>query len=395
MSSTEPSFPNQSPLLMAYHPQGYLFNPQKQVDFLSLSQNSLNNHINPYALTQNPQALLSMGLAPQAESPEKAIISQNIRKIPNEQMALLAMAHPSNNDPFTNRPQGSPMASSLQKRVESSVSQTNRQNLERTLPPHANNQLNSIVQLLEANDLKAQAQKNLNDLFLYQFNNNKSYHSTTNGTGFPYYLNYQNPPMNYGGLVPGQNFYYGQNLPEKVLQPSYASHNDDIIVLDNPTKKPIEIQQPSYKKVSSGSAQDAIIVHDHDVAPKTPKSVTKNMEEVKLINFGQSSPQVINQPQIINQKQNESLHVPNTQIRLNQIPIQSQASRKITIPEPMQQGKTMQKLPFTNIFLRTRKKPYKDYCQRSSTIYYDPRNHQSIRTYKCDPYWRQSEYLSQ
>lgn len=306
------------------------------MDLLALSQTELANQLKAYSSMQNPHALLNLAAIPQKESPEKLLMSHTARGLSNGQMAgLLGMSLPSANDPFSNRLQASPMTNPLVKKMEDPMTTAAKMNFERGIPYGTSNQLNSIAQLFEANDLKAQAQKNMQELLFYQMQQNKVQMPNTNNVGYSLLLNSQNS-LNYGGMVPNQSFYSGQ-IPTKKSPQGYYVQNVEFPEVEILSKKQVESQKALYKQMGGMNGLEAIVAQENETLLRNAKLPAKNMDELKLMSTEQIAPYTPKQSVV--QPSRHDAHVM-SQPRTPQSQLQSASSKgRQVIEEIVIQGR--------------------------------------------------------
>jgi len=274
MNSAESSFPTQSSIPLAYYQQGYLPKTRNDLELLALAQQQpdLANQLNALAFAQNPHALLNLNGLQQSESPERLLMSLQSRKLQNDPMAgLMAMAQQSPNDPYAGRYQNSPMTNPRFGRSDDLAAQVSKMTMDR-----GNNQLNSIMQLLDTNKQYGSQvldQASLNELLLLQQQiNSKSMRNPPNAQGYPYYMNFQNP-NSLNGLLPNQNLYASQNQ-------LYFPSGPEIIDLENLSRKQLESHQlAAFQK----NAPNELTALEYELLLKGLKQPA-SMEELKFFN---------------------------------------------------------------------------------------------------------------
>lgn len=341
MSSAESSLPTQSPLMMAYQQQGYHYNPRKEMDILSMSQADFVNQLSSFTRNQNPHALLGGPIPMQTESPERLLFSHSTRKLTNEPMGgLFALSQSSTNDPYSSRLQNPNFANPLLTRIENNIPQTTKMGLERGLPQNSANQLNSIVQLLEANELKAQTQKNLNELLLLQMNNNnaKALASASNNIGgFPFYMNYPTS-VNYGALPSNQGLYLGQNLSDRSTQGMFPQETP-FADLESIVKRHAESTQSSGQKRVVTSTPITIDSMNYESMGKVVKQPPKSVEIIKSASSEKNLFNIQRQNQIQIPKQEKQSNSLTNPIKPTSPPVQEQNAKvKQTTTEIVIQG---------------------------------------------------------
>lgn len=102
-------------------------------------------------------------------------------------------------------------------------------NLEIELSSNATNQIQSIAQMLEINDIKNRNIKNLNEMLIYQLGNSSLANANQDMLYSLYFSGYS--ALNYPNLFPGTNYLY-PNVGEKPNQPFYGA-NIDINAFNN------------------------------------------------------------------------------------------------------------------------------------------------------------------
>ena len=333
MNSANSSFLAQVNLPLGYPQQNYISNSRRDMELLNLSQaDLLANQLNIYSVAQNPNVLRNLGLLQQNESPERSYQSYQSRKYNQDQLAeLLGMSQQTSNDLYTSRLPISTMPNIMLGGAEDFNTQLAKMTLERGLASNSNNQLNSIMQLFETNELQAQSQKNMNDLLLMQLNKNNFLNK--NNVGYSVPSQFQNS-TNFGGLLSTPGYYLNQSKGEKIPQELYAQ-GIEFIEQESLNKKQLEnltINQ-KQKDINMG-----FMNQEHENILLNAKQNYKNKEELKL---SQGKNLHLSQSKNKNQKLER---LPNHEDKpsSNQIQIKTQTIKPIQATTPVEiiiQGK--------------------------------------------------------